>query len=574
MSESTVTPTNHRRTGVALAAAVAVLLVCLAWLPTSARAGEQEPTRADAAQVPGPPSGGLESQLDVLRESQRTLEREGVEAPDGGSADGARAAPGAGAWFIQGVLRGVGHAGTVGGFEAIMTALGADRTEAMLAEMSSTLNELIGQVEAIATRMEQLFADSQFKNTHRDARMAYDVVDGWARVIEGFERSGNEPSAMQLNNVAQGSYAAVASLRGLLTDAETGAIPLILNAYGQKSPVSTGAQQWEEVEAYRDHFLAVQALALTNLAWVAGHDDSYGPTYLEPAVEIARETQRRTHEITGAPHPQDPGGGAYLHRVGQDWALMTKDRPTLTGEEPAEAEVRGSALQPKLQSLVNGYQRIDGASLADYMTDAGFKTSTRYIDSYGWSVTCNGACYAYHVKAWSERGVIDADSYQRPRNYYIDTTSKNSRANLENQLKEITANNQANLQANPQFFVAPIETNSHGWAAFTDEESVRVNREGLEALVVERGDGQVVEASFANGGGYEEVRITDAESGETLERTEIPAGGVVIDESFDTDMVQVELGYAVEGGGFDSRGGSVLTSNPGEDGIRLTLRLS
>lgn len=537
--------------GVTLAAVAAFLL---AWLVAPVAAAEASERKGS---------------MQTVRESQRILEREGVEAPTG--SESARVALPLGTWFLQGVLKSLGSGVADAGLAEIRSALGADRTETMLADMTSTLNGLVGQVEAVATRMEQLFADSQFKNTHRDARVSYDVVDGWARVIEGFERSGNAPSELQLNNIAQGSYAAVASLRGLLVDAETGAIPLILNAYGQKSPVSTGAQQWEEVETYRDHFLAVQALALTNLAWVAEHDDSYAGTYLEPAVEIAHQTQRQTHEITGAPHPQDPGGGAYLHRIGQDWALMSAGRPTLEGEEPAVAEVRGSVLEPKLQTLAGGYRQINGASLADYMAASGFNTWARYIDSYGWSVTCNGSCFAFDVRAWADRGVIEGSSYQRPRDTYINQKVSGNKADLERQLREITANNQANAQANPRFWVAPIETNSYGWAALTDEESIRINRDGLQSLAVDRGNDADVRASFANGGGYEEVRITDARTGEVLQRTKLPASGVVVDGRIAADMVEVEVGHAVSGGGFDSRGGSIVAANPGQDEIGLTL---
>lgn len=36
-------------------------------------------------------------------------------------------------------------------------------------------------------------------------------------------------------------------------------------------------------------------------------------------------------------------------------------------------------------------------------------------------------------------------------------------------------------------------------------------------------------------------------------------------------MVEVEVGHAVSGGGFDSRGGSIVAANPGQDEIGLTL---
>ncbi|HKJ35957.1 MAG TPA: hypothetical protein VKA36_05265, partial [Solirubrobacterales bacterium] len=280
---------NHdRRPRILPAGALATLLAVLVGLVATTQA-----LGSGSAGGQTPELGSLDQQVEYLREARERLDADGEigagpRAPHQKGA--AAAAPGAGAFLLQGVLRGLGTVGTDAGIQGILAALGKDTTKTMLDDVTTSLDELHTKVEAMATRMEQLFSETQFKDTHRDLRTAYDVVDGHARSIAGFEKSGTDPSDLQLNNIAKDSYTAVSTMRGLLTDSKTGAIPLILASYGKDAPVSTGTEPWERVDTYRGHFLAAQALAVTNLAWVADRDASYESSHLDPAADMLRTT--------------------------------------------------------------------------------------------------------------------------------------------------------------------------------------------------------------------------------------------------------------------------------------------
>ncbi|HKJ35629.1 MAG TPA: hypothetical protein VKA36_03590, partial [Solirubrobacterales bacterium] len=266
-------------------------------------------------------------------------------------------------------------------------------------------------------------------------------------------------------------------------------------------------------------------------------------------------------------------GGSILHRIGEDWALMTKGRPRLVGEKgAAKPAIDRSEMEPKLERLASGYTPIDGASLEDYMAEAGFKTSSRFHDTYGWDILVNGSGHTSTMVAWSHTGSISGNAYDYRKNEYFRQESKARRDLMENHLKDMTAKNKANLAENPRFFAAPIHTNALGWPALTDAESVRVSRDGLEGLEIERQAGSRVEATFDNPDHrYKHFRITDAHTGKSLHTSGLPSrGGWPWTPEFETDAIVVEVGYDVSGE-FEPRGGSVVTSNPGESSVNLKL---
>lgn len=193
----------------------------------------------------------------------------------------------------------------------------------MMDEMTSSLSQLMTDVNTMAARMEQLFSDTQFKNTHVLARTWYDTVDGYARLIEQYETEGTVPSPGVVNTIAVENYMAISNMRGLLTDSTTGALPLIMKSMGDAAPVST-SEHWTELDAYRENFLGVQAMALTNIAWAVEHDPTHAPK-LTPGRDMTEQTLTTSYDLTGRPTPRTPTAAASCTTSGRTspWSPRT-----------------------------------------------------------------------------------------------------------------------------------------------------------------------------------------------------------------------------------------------------------
>ncbi len=532
--------------------------------------GAVGPRPANAAGPVEPaPTVSFADQHEQLREAREFLAGEGIEFGTGAQRTSVAAVPGLGASFFSGVVRGLGTVGVEGGFRSILAAMGANKTQNMLNDMNTSLAELMSDVDAMATRMEQLFSDTQFKNTHVLARGWYDTVDGHARLIEQHERDGTTPSAVAIDTMAATNYDAISNLRGLLTDTTTGALPLMMKSMADAAPVNTG-EHWDDLDAYREHFLGVQAMALTNIAWLAQHEASH-ETKLAPGRAIALQTLDHSYALTGAPHPQDPTGGKFLHRIGEATAFMTGDRTALKNEtHHGQTWVVHSNLLGPLMAPITDYQSTDGRTLEQYMTDNGFMTSTRLHDRYGWDILVNGSGRTGTMVAWGHRGEIHGNEYRETKNEYFRQESSARRDLMENHLKNMTAKNQADLMANPQFWWMPIETNDYGWAALTDKESVRMARDGLRDLEIKRGTGNTIDVSF-RALTYDSIQVTDVRTDKVLHHGPLTTGALAVG-TLNADTVMIELGYDVDGA-FDGRGGSVITSNPDESTIDLALSI-
>jgi hypothetical protein len=75
------------------------------------------------------PTLSFVEQEQLLEDSHVHLESAGIELGPEASTEAAAAAPGRGASFLHGVLRGIGHAGAQGSFDASMAALGSGRAK-------------------------------------------------------------------------------------------------------------------------------------------------------------------------------------------------------------------------------------------------------------------------------------------------------------------------------------------------------------------------------------------------------------------------------------------------------------
>jgi hypothetical protein len=392
-----------------------------------------------------------------------------------------------------------GMLGKVGGegMGRVMALMGYDPQAAMeqrledmqsaLGDLSQSMDALHDKIDGIASQLDDIVdqiddATGQamwdtFRSNDSTLRLTVlpQIEDLFSLINFWSEDNPPTPSLLEryVTDVAQ-------AIRGIRTAVvgNQGTLTMLLEAHGYTGKVSDLEDYWAFVEAYREEWRAVLAQALVALEYMRAFDDSgYTAYQLQSSRQVA-DAAVEAMWATGLAIPQDPKFG-YVHVRGQDW-IVTREatamvrRPELSTEAWAIVDTR-LELEPRVQALVNNYRPDlnSGRSLESWLYDRWMSPQFPFLDS-----------------ASHERAFINGNSY------YV---------------------GKGGAPSSPQAKFLTVQTNVGGRAASFEPDAIQGMAFGFELDLDATESGKTLVASAENAFDAPDVRLLDAETGETLD---------------------------------------------------------
>lgn len=412
------TPTGRRTRRIAAASVAATVLLTLAGtdlIRPSAASAKSPGAAASSAPLSAGGSAlqGAETMRDAqslhdewlaLPEVQQALSeiRAGTGADEGGDvgADSARAAAPVslaqkfGSSFLKGLLRGAGHET----FSVVLAELGFDSGDqrevvAALAQIQGSLSEIREQNRQIIEAIEQVHNEvlrANFKRANADVVRYSDNIQDTLRVIQHWINEDVTPEQSTVTLTVLDLRAHASDMRGAASDQDSGAVPLLLQAYDRN--VSNTEQLWEAVGEYRDQVRASMAQAVAGIELAIEHWNHPSDEYTASHT-VASESALATVDAmyaTGVA-PSGPGGSPFVQL--QNSAALTE---FAQGGVPAgdqwlweNAHVTAKDTEPWLQQLASNYRPANhgGMTLEVFLTSQGVPTSYVFTDAWGYRTT-------------------------------------------------------------------------------------------------------------------------------------------------------------------------------------------
>jgi hypothetical protein len=501
-----------------------------------------------------------------------------ANAPAGLAQTAAAANQSWGGWFASFVGQAALKHGLAMGFDGLVELIGLSPDHpdlaAEFAGINQSLGELKHQLDEISRKIDVGKADSDFKNSHRAADVAMQNIMSIAGYIAAAEAGTATPTEQQLQDWALANSTNLSSLRSLLTNSLTGAIPLLLDYYQLKYPVSTGIEVRDEVDGYLDGFRAALGVALINQAWLS---EIFAPNELYNAqAELdARATVVAAYDMTGAPYPQPPSSPPrFIHRIGNDWALVDGDRQVVGSQEKGRVPTQDrNQIWGMYSAIAAGVNAPGAMTISDYMDTNGVRrhfqdpNSVRrdhrdsFFECEYWVrhdelyVGGNSAHITTHTTYNKKYFCLETKPYHEVRKH---------QAALERQLRE-----------NERVWKIDVPTNAWGMPALVDERAVRGFRDGIQVDSIARDQGNAVTVNLQAEADLW-MQLHDPETGsmltspvflgqspQTFSNLQAPTGaieirlGYGIGQSSDGDMVTLER--------------TLVTANPGKKVVDLTV---
>jgi hypothetical protein len=468
------------------------------------------------------------------------------------------------------------------GFDVLLEQIGLVASGPDLAEKLDGIDQSLGairqQLDEISSKIDVGKADSDFKNSHRDAVVAMQNIRVIASNLAAVEQGISEPTQFQLESWALDNRNSIGALKVLLMDSLTGAVPLMLDYYQLKYPVSSGVEVRAQVDGYLDGFRAALGVALINQAWLT---DAFAPNaiYDDGAEKDARGTVVAAYDMTGAPYPQPPEDAAgFIHRIGSDWALVDAGRPMLNGEKARSMTQNRSIVWNRYSGLAVG-QSAPGSSgdlsLADYMDATGIKRSWRdpnsvRIDHRDSFFECERSVRHdefYIAGNWAH----SATHTTYNRKYACGFGAAGPRRESEAEKARL----ESEFSANEKVYTVDMSGRTNGWGmpALVDARAIQSHRDGLGIESIVRGDGNAVTVHYRRNG-YDWLQVRDPETG-TLYFTGSNAEPRSISVNPASGAVEVVQGYRIANrdgeGSLLAHERAIITNNPGSARVDLTL---
>ena len=487
-------------------------------------------------------------------------------------------AVGWGLWFASFVGQAALKYGLNMGFDALLKQIGLSPEgpdlAAELAGIDQSLGEIKTQLDEISSKIDVGKADSDFKNSHRLADVAMQNIKTIAGNIAAAESGLAEPTQFQLESWAKDNRDNIAALRSLLVNSLTGAVPLMLDYYQLRYPVSSGMEVRAEVDGYLNGFRAALGVGLLNQAWLT---DAFAPNglYDAGASSDASATVAAAYGMVGAPYLQPPSGPpGFIHRIGTDWALIDEARPMLVGENARAMTQTRSKVRDLYITIAAGVNAPGGLTIADYMDENGIKrvfndpNSVR-VDSYK---SLNRCEYWVRYEPLFIVGNTTGWSTVTTWNWKVNHPCGFVFTDPYGQAHAEKARVQNTLSATEKVYSVNVPTNNWGMPALMNERSITGYRDGIDVEAVTRQAGNAVTLTY-DANGYDWIQISDPATDVVL----FTGGNQGRTLNLTTTSGAVEI---VQGDRIENREGedsmqpmerAVVTANPGSTLIDLTL---
>jgi len=479
-------------------------------------------------------------------------------------------AKGAALWLASFVGQAALKYGLSLGFDALVKEIGLSsggpNLAAELAAIDQSLGELRTRLDEISRKIDVGKADSDFKNSHRLADVAMQNIKTIAGNIAAAEAGNFQPTQFQLESWAKDNRDSIAALRSLLVNSLTGAVPLLLDYYQLKYPVSSGIEVRSEVGGYLDGFRAGLGVGLVNQAWLT-HAFAPNSLYDDGASSDARATLAAAYSMSGAPYPQPPSGpSGFVHRLGSDWAMVSDDRPQIDARQPTKSN-DSVEIYNNYGAIGAGVNAPGDISIEDYMVQENVKNGYKGwvgVQSSGSLTSCKSYVRYSEVRIGGNNRQFPQHTWWTSNSYWC-PFPPGERFGKEDELKNQFSQTQWATKLT-------VTTNNWGMPALMDERSIEGYRDGIDVEAINREGGNAVTLIYDTRG-YDWIQLRDpatdivfftgANQGRTLNLTTT------------SDAVEIVQGYRVENReGDDSllpRERTIVTANPGSTSIDLTL---
>lgn len=488
-----------------------------------------------------------------------------------------------GVWFAGFVGKAALKYGLTMGFDALLGEIGlrADGPDlaAQLAGIDQSLGEIRTQLDDISRKIDVGKADTDFKNSHRLADVAVQNIKTIAGSIAAAEAGTSAPTQFQLESWAKDNRNNIGALRSLLTNSLTGAVPLMLDYYQLKYPVSTGIETRTEVDGYLNGFRAALGVALLNQAWLT---DAFASNalYDEGADSDARATVVSAYNMTGAPYPQLPDiQPGFIHRIGTDWALVDKARPLFRGlASKVMTQVR-SEVWAIYGTIGAGVNAPGGLRIDDYMDDIGVKRI--FQDPSSVRIDKRDSFFECEVWVRYDRLYIagNARATDTPTAYNKKYACSFGAATPNRESKAKEAELKQTFSSHEKVYKLSVPTNAWGMPALTDADSIQGYRDGIDVKSLTRGEGNAISLAINNPKDHRFMQVHDPETGDLLAKTFLPYPGdsrILGSLAAPNGAVEVRLGDSAFSGSDEMivMERTLVIANPGSTSIDLTIEQS
>ncbi len=481
-----------------------------------------------------------------------------------------------GEWFASLVGQAALKYGLSLGFDALITHIGLGQSGpdlgAELSAIGESLGEIQTQLDDIADKIDVGKADSDFKNSHRDAKQAMTNLKTIASNIKGIEAGTEDPTQYQLESWAKDNRNNIAALQTLLVDPLTGAVPLLLDYYQLKYPVSTGIEVRDQIDGYLNGFRAALGIGLMNQAWLT---EAFTPNgvYDEGAEEDARATVVAAYDLSGAPYPQPPSGPpGFIHRIGTTWAMVDLARPELEGESVRAMTQERNEVWDLFTDIATATKAPGELTIRDYMN---FHEVKRVFNDPS-SVRIDHRDSFFECELW----VRHDEFYVGPDRAHQNTLTTYNRkyacsfgaAKPRREAEAQEAYLKETFWANEKIYTVDVPMNAWGMPALMEERAIDGYRDGIDIESVNRAEGNAVTVTY-DANGYDWIQLADPEEGTVLftganqDRT--------LNLSAPSGAVEIVQGYRIEDRDGDNSmqpmERAIVTANSGAAIINLTL---
>jgi hypothetical protein len=289
----------------------------------------------------------------------------------------------------------------VGGrvFDETMRALGFEpdeHTEVMraLVEVQESLDLIQAQNQQILEAIEAVHNEvlkANFKKANARVVTASDNISDIMGVIRIWMEDGIAPDQATVTLTVTALREHTTNLRGAAGDPDSGAVPLLLQAYDRN--VSDTEQLWEAVAEYRDQVRASLAQGVVGLELLIENWDHPSGEY-DASYQTARTTAVNTVDAMYAFGVQTsgPAGQSFLqleNNVAISALVEAGDIPDADRWLWKSGVTTEAIMEPLLSSMVNSYRPAnhEGQTLEESLKTRNLPTTYVYPDTWGTRVT-------------------------------------------------------------------------------------------------------------------------------------------------------------------------------------------
>ena len=294
---------------------------------------------------------------------------------------------------LQGVLQGAGRMA----FDEALRELGFDPSNAVevsraLTDIQHSLDDLERQNTQILEAIEKVHAEvrhAKFANANDRVVAASNRISAELAVIQHWVANDVTPDQRTATRAIETLGAQITDLHGAASHFESGAVPLLLQAYDRN--VSDTEQLWEATANYRDQVRVSLAQGIGGMELILENWDAPNGEYAA-RYDVARDSTLNTVETMYGfgVQPAGPDGQTFVQQKGG--TALTETHSDIPHQDQwlwGTSDVTTSNMKSLLKGLADDYRpdNHDGMTLEEFLKSHNIATSYVYTDTWDYHLT-------------------------------------------------------------------------------------------------------------------------------------------------------------------------------------------